>query len=49
MKIVHSYITEVIQTAPKNKVPMFKDPVFMAELRRSFINDHNKKIKAKQA
>lgn len=49
MKLIHSYITEVKQDVPKKQVPMYKDPVFMAELRRSFINDHNKKIKSKQA
>lgn len=49
MKIVHSSITEVKQVQPKKQVSMRNDPVLKAEFRRSFIEDHNRKIKSKQA
>lgn len=50
MKVVHSKLPAMVE-APRNtgkKLPMDKDPRFLAELRREIINDHNKKILAKQ-
>lgn len=47
MQLAYSAITEVKQVKPKKRVPMYEDPVFMAELRRSFIAGHNRKIKSK--
>lgn len=48
MKIVHIKGTE--QEAKKQKrVPMYKDPVFMANLRADIIADHNRKIALKRA
>ena len=43
-----SYIKdESIEQRPKKKhVPLYKDPVFMAQLKRSFFEDHNRKIQA---
>lgn len=46
MKIVH--ISEETVMPVIKKTPMYKDPVFMANLRRSIIESHNKRIRAKQ-
>lgn len=46
MKIVH--LSEETSKPVSKKLPMYKDPVFMANLRREIIADHNKKIRARQ-
>lgn len=43
MKIVYKKGDE--QSVKTKKLPMDKDPVFIANLRRQFIEDHNAKIK----
>lgn len=48
MKIIHSKVSDVKTEQNLKRIPMYKDPVFMAELRKSFIDDHNKKIKSKK-
>jgi hypothetical protein len=47
MKLVHVHIEETMEK-PKAKLPMDKDPVFLAQLRRDFIRDHNAKIRARK-
>jgi len=47
MKIVHVQEDENKDEASGKRLPMDKDPVFLAELRRQIIFDHNKKVRAK--
>jgi hypothetical protein len=47
MKVVHSLISEVVKSEPK-KLPIYKDPIYLAELRRQLIADQNERIIAKQ-
>lgn len=49
MKLIHSSITEVKHAQPKKQVPIYKDPIAIAEMTNWFLSNHNKKIKAKQA
>lgn len=49
MKLIHSYITEVKQEAPKTKVPMFKDPVLIAGMKSWIIATNNRRLKSKQS
>lgn len=51
MKVVHIDTDYKLKPEPVKKVkklPMDKDPVFLAELRRQIIEDHNRKILAKR-
>lgn len=43
LKLIH-----IQEEKGKKKIPKYKDPVYMAELRRSFIEDHNRKIRLKE-
>lgn len=40
--------TNQAPTTKAKKLPVYKDPVFLAKLRKDIIDDHNKKIRAKK-
>ena len=43
MKVVHKEGEEIQEQSPK-RIPMHKDPVFMANLRKKILDDHNSKF-----
>lgn len=45
MRLVHVNETHV---KPIKKLPMDKDPVFLAQLRQEIIHDHNKKVRERK-
>ena len=47
LRVAYKKDGEVAETSPK-RLPMDKDPIFLANLRKQIIEDHNNKIKAKQ-
>lgn len=48
LKVAHIREEEIQGVAPK-RLPLYKDPVFMAQLAKDFIRDHNAKFDRKQA
>jgi hypothetical protein len=46
LKLVH--LNANLEETKSNKLPLKKDPEYLAQLRSSFINNHNKRIRDKK-
>jgi hypothetical protein len=49
MRLVHRRQSEQPKPKKKSRLPMDKDPVFLANLRREIVADHNKMIEKEKS